>query len=374
MFGGASRARARELELQLAQESRRVSDLERELSVARDEAENARNNMAAMQEELEKCSRIYQTMQSFATSLLEIQRSQLAIAGAMKVEKGNAAEASQVSQANQSAIETIAGNMKTMSADTHDMAGKVEVLSQRASQIGGIVQLIKEIADQTNLLALNAAIEAARAGEQGRGFAVVADEVRKLAERTTNATSEISSLVSSIQQETQVTKNQMEEWTHKTQDFSRDGENATSGMHKLLDLSRSMEGTIAASALRSFIEVAKIDHLVFKFEIYKVFMCLSDKSVQDFADSYQCRLGKWYYEGEGKACYSQLAGYREMEAPHKRFHDAGQAAVRLFREGRYGEGFQAVGEMESASMDVLAALERVAVSGGKESGVSCAAG
>jgi methyl-accepting chemotaxis protein len=112
--------------------------------------------------------------------------------------------------------ETITG-MNIIADRVRQTSRTIEALGSRSEQIGDIVGTIEDIADQTNLLALNAAIEAARAGEQGRGFAVVADEVRALAERTTKATREIGEMIKAIQNETREAVKAMEEGVNEVE-------------------------------------------------------------------------------------------------------------------------------------------------------------
>ena len=143
-----------------------------------------------------------------------------------------AAEASKAANekavAGAQVVQDTVNGMNQIAERVKETATTVESLGSRSDQIGEIVGTIEDIADQTNLLALNAAIEAARAGEQGRGFAVVADEVRALAERTTRATKEISDMIKAIQQETKGAVSAMEEGVqevaHGTEKAAKSGD------------------------------------------------------------------------------------------------------------------------------------------------------
>jgi methyl-accepting chemotaxis protein len=136
-------------------------------------------------------------------------------------------EASRKAMDGVAVVERTVGIMNQIADRVKETSRTIESLGVRSDQIGEIVGTIEDIADQTNLLALNAAIEAARAGEQGRGFAVVADEVRALAERTTRATHEISEMIKAIQGETKTAVEAMEEGVHRVEEGR--GESARSG-------------------------------------------------------------------------------------------------------------------------------------------------
>jgi len=161
----------------------------------------------------------------------------------------NAATASQKAAATArqggKVIEETVSRMRAIADTVGETANKVQELGKRSDDIGRIIRVIDDIADQTNLLALNAAIEAARAGEQGRGFAVVADEVRKLAERTSSATKEITAMITTIQAETRSAVTAMEAGTKEVGLGMESTTQAGCSLHEIIQMSEQVGDMVA---------------------------------------------------------------------------------------------------------------------------------
>jgi methyl-accepting chemotaxis protein len=142
-----------------------------------------------------------------------------------------------------SVTETMKGMQRIRSA-VQSTSKKIKGLGERSLEIGAIIEVINEIATQTNLLALNAAIEAARAGEQGKGFAVVADEVRKLAERAGRATKDITGLIKGIQVETSEAVTVMEESTREVEEGTRLADQAGAALREIEQIVKQTAGLV----------------------------------------------------------------------------------------------------------------------------------
>ncbi|MDA8334631.1 MAG: methyl-accepting chemotaxis protein [Peptococcaceae bacterium] len=145
-------------------------------------------------------------------------------------------------------VARITGQMEAIAQVSHNASAVVDTLSKTLDEVSRIVELITSIADQTNLLALNAAIEAARAGEQGRGFAVVADEVRKLAEQSANAGKDINQLITKVQSESAKAVAAMSEGAQQVREGTTVTEEVGSSFHGIIDLVQGLADRISSLA------------------------------------------------------------------------------------------------------------------------------
>jgi methyl-accepting chemotaxis protein len=222
-----------------------VSEAVSATASASSEISSSTEQMAAgAQEQTSQAGEVASAVEEMTKTILENSRNAGVAADTAKSAKVSAEHGMQV------VAETVKG-MKRIAEVVQLSAGTVKELGKSSNQIGEIIDVIDDIADQTNLLALNAAIEAARAGEQGRGFAVVADEVRKLAERTTKATKEIAGMIKKIQLDTTGAVASMEQGTGEVEKGKELADRAGASLQEIVGVSQQVTDMVTQIAAAS---------------------------------------------------------------------------------------------------------------------------
>ncbi len=246
----------------------------------------------------------------------------------------------------------------TTKENTANAGEQVSALKLNAEDIARFVVTIDTVSEQTNLLALNAAIEAARAGEHGRGFAVVADEVRTLAQTAGESAQQIKGVVGQISENTTACYDDMGQVQEEFEVLGNEVEELVDIITHLIVNSDKLYSAVNRSYNLIFLRLVELDHISWKLDIYQHIRS-NETNSSVVNGHHQCRLGQWYYEGRGKEQFSQSDTFRRLEKPHEEVHTFGKKALDALHENRTEDAFHYLEQMENAADRVIAALEQL---------------
>lgn len=346
--------------------------------------------------------------EEMATTITEIGRYGEEIAG----EARNAATSVRGSER---ALDETASRMDVISSAITDTTGRISAIQALANRVSEISDNIKKISSQTNLLAINAAVEAARAGDAGRGFAVVASEVKALSDRTAAATVEISGIIRDLHggmermigsmsvsssavgegvQSVATLRKAMGDVSEKIERVAGNADHISEALIQQRAASQEVaagtarvaqSATRAAEALGPIIDatdsaqqavteqlamlakcnipnkivrLAQSDHAIWKKRLANMIIGREGLNPRELSDHRNCRLGQWYYRVEDVSMKARRE-FADLEDPHAAVHRHGIEAVKLYNAGNVGGALREIDEVEKASKDVLRLLKRL---------------
>lgn len=337
------------------------------------------------------------------------------ISEASAASAGLAAETEESVRAGLASVETATTEMESISRSVAQAAEKVGTLADTSQQIGDILEVIQAIAKQTNLLALNATIEAARAGQAGKGFAIVAGEVKNLAQQTAQATEDIRDQITAIRAVMEsVTESMtesgatvetgqtaiadvgakmdavaraieavserinetasaateqtaaMEEISRTIHEIAAMSERGHEHAERALDAVAASEKVVGdqfadlerLNLRHAILYRAQSDHYLWKKTLAEILVGRSQKKADSLSSHHECRLGKWYDSVRDPA-YTAHPAFTRLEAPHRRVHQHGKKAAELFLAGDRVAALTEFAEVEKASAEVVNLLREM---------------
>ena len=357
-----------------------------------------------------------QRMTTISASTEELVATVQAISRTSELAANNAREVQAIADDGAHSTESVVDTMRAIVTTVNETSQRISHLAEASSSIGASVQQIEKIARQTNILAMNATIEAARAGAAGKGFAVVATEVKNLANQTASATHDIRKRIDVLKVETDAIQlgmakgadtvrageavvlnsvDKMRSVSHEIRDVTtlmqeiadhlsqqreaaqviasnleeaaRRSATDTDAINAMIDTSAQASASLVdlladitkVEMRNAVIHLAKSDHMIWRRRLAEMLAGRTQLNPNELADHHSCRLGKWYYAVQDQAILTHPA-FRAMEAAHETVHHLGIEAAKLYQNGDFEGAVAAVTAIEEPSTVVQARLDELA--------------